>query len=814
MQYDIQHICDIVNGTFLNQEIRATVIKQLVYDTRKILLTDQVVFVALQGEYDDGHAYITEAYHKGIRNYLVSEEVDYTLFPTANFIKVVDTLRAIQQWAAAYRKNLSFPLIAITGSNGKTIIKEWLALALQRKQKVGKSPMSYNSQLGVALSLLQLDEDNDIGIIEAGISKVHEMTKLEKMIQPEVGIFSNIGDAHQLGFDSKKQKITEKLKLFRQVQLLIYNSDMAELREVITQQQINTLTWGMSEHADVLVTEQDDQHILCQYSEASYKLKLPFGNSQLIENCMHIITYLISTGWTEAEINAALRDFSSLPNRLEIKRGIRNSILIDDSYSSDVTSLQSAFETLDQHAHSKKRIAIISAFDERSVDLDSYSQLSELIQAHNIEVLITIGMSADALTLPELLTWYKYHDLDTYLQAIDEELYDTAVVLIKGARRYNLDRLSMRLTQQAHMTRLETNLTAIAHNLGVFRSHLDTGTKLMIVVKADAYGSGSSELVKFLEGQKVDYLAVALVDEAIKVRQAGCELPIMVFNVQEHDLELLWRFRIEPEVYSLTFLKKLIAIAETQTTTLAIHLKLESGMHRLGFMPEELMELAALLNDTKQLRVTSVFSHLASSGNPDNDEMTASQFHAFDIFYNKLIDLIADQPIRHILNSSGIIRFPDRQYEMVRLGLGMYGIDDTGIMQGQLIKVHSLIAQVIQVKAVKRSAGIGYEGAGRLEEDGYIAVVSIGYADGLMRRAGSGKYSLMRSGVNYPIMGNVCMDVTMIHLGTEATLKEGDELIIFGPNHPVEALAACCETISYEILSRIAPRVKRSYIYE
>ena len=819
MHYSIEQINEVIGGHFLNEKRVASTLSHIVYDTRKISYKYKSVFFALASATSDGHLFISDGYKKGLRNFIVSQSVETALFPEANFIQVTDTKKALQDLATHYRATLNYPIIAITGSNGKTIVKEWLAQALSARLKIGKSPMSYNSQIGVPLSLLQLESDNDFGIIEAGISEKNEMENLAAIIKPKIGLFTNLGDAHNAGFGSKLEKLVEKLKLFQSCELLIYNCDDPFIQKQI-ELQFNgkVLSWGKTEKALIKLNKEkiegETARIELLYKGQSYSFEFHLFNKQYLENALHIISYLIYLDWSQDRIQESIQNFSTLPNRLEIKAGHRNSTLINDSYSSDLSSFQIAFETLEAHSQAKTRIAIISELEHQSNLAAAYKQLVELINDKKIDQVYAIGIPKSELKLNASTRLYQFESTTELLTQLNLSQFKDSVVLIKGASKYKLDRVVHHLALKLNQTRLEINFSSIKHNLQTFKSQLKPRTKLMIVVKAEAYGSGSLQLVNFLETEEIDYLAVALIDEGITLRQNGCQIPIMVFNVQHDQIDKLWTNKLEPEVYSFELLEKLIKKSKTLNQTLKIHLKIDTGMNRLGFQTNDLSKLVQLLKQAHKLEVASIFSHLASSSNPQKDSNTQRQFVKFDRAYDILSEYLTENPLKHILNTGGIIRFPSHQYDMVRLGLGLYGIDESNIMANQLMKAHSLLAQVLQIKSLEADSEVGYEGAGSLKVKGDIAIINVGYADGLMRKAGNGEYKVVIKDKFYPIIGNICMDVSIISLGSNHNIRPGDEVIIFDPKHPIEALAQACQTIPYEILSRIAPRVKRSYIYQ
>ncbi len=808
MRYSIEEIKNIIGGVFLNAEPVQVTLKYPVFDSRMSSFENESIFFALPGENNDGHKFIIDAYGKGIRSFVVSEHLDIALYPAANFILVDNTLVAFQILAQDHRAQLEYPILAITGSNGKTIIKEWLFQVLSSKYKVGKTPLSYNSQIGVPYSILSLATDNDIGIIEAGISEVGEMQLLENIIRPDLGLFTNLGDAHAAGFENEDQKLEEKAKLFQNCKTVIHCNKDQRCAEIFSEKK--GYSWGNNQSCDIKV-EHDTDYFNYTFNEHSYKIKTSFQSREMLENFHHVVSYLIIDGWSQEDIQQQTDLLVSVSNRLEVRKGLDRSILINDSYSSDLASAKLALEFLEEKAQGKRRVVVISEFDDRHEGENSEELLMNLLYSKEIDELHMVGMKPSALLDSSKTKYYK--DTAAFLDSLEGINIKDAFVLIKGAQKYKLEKVVSRLSLQVHQTRMEINLNAIGHNINVFRRLLKPETKVMAVVKASAYGSGSEEMVRYLESRQIDQLAVALIDEAVELRKNGCHIPIMIFNVQEDQLDLLWQYDLEPEVYSFSLLHKLIIKAREKKRPINVHLKIDSGMHRLGFMSYEIDELIGILSDEKWIQVSSVFSHLASSGNLDNDAYTHKQVKTFQLLAERVASGLDISPDRHILNSSGIIRFPQYQFDMVRLGLGMYGIDETGILEQELQKAHELKAQVLQLKKVHKDDAIGYELMGRTKEEAIIAVVSLGYADGLIRQCGNGRYALMIDGRPCPTIGNVCMDVTMVLLPSDMSVREGAEVTIFGPHHPIEDLAKACNTITYEVLSRISPRVKRTYVY-
>lgn len=817
MDYTIQHINEIVKGQATSTPLPDSTVTDLSFDSRKISEGLSTIFFALKGIKSDGHDYLDAAYSQGVRNFVVSQTFSLEKFSDANFVQVDDTRIALQKLARYHRQQLHFPVIAITGSNGKTMVKEWLALALESKKTVTKTPLSYNSQIGVPYSVLSLNTAADIAILEAGISEQGEMKNLEAILRPEIGLYTNLGDAHDSGFTSREEKLEEKLLLFKNSDLIIYNADQdlvdKKIKEIYPKK---ARSWGVvaSAHISIVDKQTIDQttELLLQHKQKKILLSLPFTEAAFVENSMTVIAYLILDGWQQEEIQSVIHKFSTLPNRLEIRKGHKNCILLNDSYSSDLASTRLALAQLQQQGEGRKKIAFLTMLEHQKEDAAYLDLIQSALSEQKIDALIAIGFP----THWDGIHTTHYPSTSACLQHYDFDQLQDAVILIKGASKQNLGVLMSKMTLQVSDTTLETNLSAIAHNLNVYRKRLRPTTQIMAVIKAQAYGSGSQHLANFLATQKVNYLGVALVDEAIALRQNGSHLPIMIFNVQLENLSRLWQYQLEPEVFSFELLEALIAEADQnkKLRALPIHLKVDSGMHRLGFTAADLSRVQALLQSQKNLVVKSIFSHLSASEDPQYDAFTQQQLQLFDEMYATLCEGLDISPLKHILNTSGVLRFPDHQYDMVRIGLGLYGVDESQSVTTELQKAHTLKAVVLQVKHVPAGQTTGYARSGKLDTDTDIAILSIGYADGLLRAAGNGAHKVRLGTHLCPTIGNICMDVCMVILPTNHGIQPGDEAIIIGHNNPVENLATACNTITYEVLSRISPRVKRTYIQD
>lgn len=820
MNYSIRDIQTIISGDYLHCADDTRVVRNIVFDSRKISFAHYSIFVAISTDSNDGHNYIDEAYQKGIRSFIIENTTKCPSLENVNIILVKNSFSAIQALARHHRKAFDIPVVSITGSNGKTIVKEWLAECLNDKYSCFKSPLSYNSQLGVPLSVLQLEDFHEIAVFEAGISQPDEMDELEKIIQPQYGIMTNIGDAHDSGFESRAQKLDEKLLLFKNCKTIIYCKDHTTIDATLTKRKdLEVLNWGQHPEADYRIIADtrtgSKTTITLKYKRQSVDFSLPFSNRDLIENCMHVICFLLSQNWQQDRIQPLIDRFRTLPNRLEIKEGNQNNILINDSYSLDLASLQSALEYQDQIAGDMRKVIFITAPDQVKDTRAQFDRMMELIIHKEIADLVVIGIVDTPFNpLNSSMKIQSFQNTLDCLEHYDFDKLQNSCVLFKGARKYTLERIFDHLSLQRHQTILETNLNAVSRNIKSYRQHLHTDTKIMAVVKAEAYGSGSVQIAQFLENEKIEYLAVALLDEAIRIRQAKCKMPLMVFNVQDAYLDSLWEYDLEPEVYNIKLLRRIAQFASGIKKEIKVHLKIESGMNRLGFIPEDIVELKAILKSNKLIKVASIFSHLSASEARLHDEFTKSQFSEFEKVSLQIEQILGYSPIKHILNTAGILRFSEHQYNMVRLGIGMYGIDDNHFDTIELEKAHSLTARILQIKELSEGQTTGYNRSGKVNRPSKIAIISIGYADGFMRKAGNGNYSVRIHDQLYPTIGNICMDVSMIDITGSNDIVEGDPVIIFDNVHSIETLAKKCETISYEIISRIAPRVKRIYVYK
>ncbi len=793
------------------QRIEAT-IRTLLTDSRKLHDTAFGLFFALQNR-RDGHSYLHDAYQAGVRSFVISDKnIATNQFPEANFYLVEHTLQALQDLAAHHRSKFNYPVIGITGSNGKTIVKEWLFQLLSSNYNIIRSPKSYNSQLGVALALWEMTDSHTLAIIEAGISKPGEMDKLARMIQPTLGILTHMGEAHAEGFSSFKAKLTEKLKLFKGAQTLVICDEYAPATKV------PTFVWGKHASADLQVQESNavggKTHIQANYQQHPQQISIPFTNAAAVENASCCWATLLALGLSTETIFEKMSRLQSVEMRLELKNGINNCSIIDDSYSCDVSSLTIALNFLKQQQQHDKHSLILSDIPESSVSNESlYQQIADLVQEVQVSRFIGVGpiISKFSALFPKNSTFYL--NTKALVNDLSSLNFNNEAILIKGARVFAFEQLSAQLVQKVHETVLEINLNALEANLNYYRAQMLPGVKVMAMVKAFSYGSGSAEIANILQFNRVDYLAVAYADEGIALRQSGITLPIMVMSPEIASIDALIQYNLEPEIYSFRTLTAIdLALKKHQKEHYPVHIKLETGMHRLGFDIEELPRVVQLLTKSNSMKVQSVFSHLAAAEDPAEDVFTQEQVHIFTKAADQLKTALGYEFIRHLANTSATSRWKAAQFDMVRLGIGLYGIDKT-LPIGTLQTVTTLKTTVSQLKTIKPTDTIGYNRLGKLPNGGTIATVKIGYADGYDRALGNGVGKMLVNGHLVPTIGSICMDMCMLDV-TGISVAEGDEVIVFNGELRVEEIAKKMQTIPYEVLSGISQRVKRVYYYE
>lgn len=826
MTYAIQNIIQIINGKLLNPTLFDTQIERLLFDSRHLVFPTKSLFFAFKSNRQDGHQFIPELYEQGVRNFIITQKIDPQKYPNANFILVGNSIDTLQQLVRYHRRQFTYPIIGITGSNGKTMVKEWLFQLLHEDYKIVRNPGSYNSQIGVPLSVWQLDPSHSLGIFEAGISQTGEMEKIAPIIACQIGVFTNIGAAHSEGFKSQREKIIEKIKLFRLAETVIYCKDNELVEDVFKTSKIgenstistpSLFTWSTKKPADLQILKIDKKEnsteINALYQEDTFSFEIPFTDFAALENAIHCCATMLLLGLAYEMIQKRMSSLEPVSMRLELKKGINNCTIINDSYNSDLTSLELALNFATKRTNEQGLVLFLSDILQSGLQPKLlYQKVAQLIIAKHVQQLIAIGKEITIIKkyLPANFKVSFFKNTQAFLTTFNAKKFQHQLILLKGARVFQFEKIVNRFAEKVHKTVLEVNLSAIVHNLKVYAKRLNPTTKLVAMVKASAYGSGAVEVAKILEFYKVDYLAVAYADEGVELRKAGIQLPIMVLNPESASFESLIRYQLEPEIYSLDLLEQLVAFLP-KSFSMSIHLKLDTGMHRLGFEKTQLSQLLTLLKAHRTIVVKTIFSHLAASDMEEHDSFTKSQVALFSEMYKQLCEGLAYHPIRHILNSSGILRFSQYQFEMVRLGIGLYGIDSSGIVQQQLEVVNRLKATISQIKEVNRQDTVGYNRSGKINKAMRVATINIGYADGLARKTGNGNYAVSVQGKRAPIIGNICMDMCMIDVTDIADAKIGDEVTIFGDSPTVVDLANCLETIPYEVFTRVSNRVKRIY---
>lgn len=784
-------------------------------DSRSLQNNQKTLFFALVGPNNDAHIYISDLIEKGVQNFVVTH-IPEKLSNKATFLVVENTLEALQRYAAYHRNLFKFPVFGLTGSNGKTIVKEWLNFLMSPDFNIIRSPKSYNSQVGVPLSVISINDKHNLGIFEAGISKMNEMEKLEVIIRPTIGIITNIGSAHDEGFEDVEKKIKEKLKLFKNSKLIIYQKN--KVVDSLIESKIKSFSWSYTdETADVFISKkeiQDKTVLQIRNDKDNFEIQIPFQDEASVENAITCLMVLLSFKYGKTTIQNRMQWLYPVEMRLKIKTGINNTTLIDDSYSSDFQSLKIALDFLESQKQYKNKTVILSdIFQSGLSNEELYSKVAQLITSNNINRVIGIGETISEFKnqFSNCITFRNTADFFlnlNYLNFVNE------TILIKGARHFQFEEIVAALEEKTHETVLEINLNSISHNLSFYKSKLKPTTKMMVMVKAFGYGSGGFEIAKLLQHHKVDYLGVAFADEGISLKNAGITLPIMVLNPETTSFSAIIQYKLEPEIYSLKGLNAFLKIAENRKLKhFPVHIKLDTGMHRLGFEEGNLDELIAILKDNKFVTVKSILSHMATSDDLKYQEFANSQIVLFEKLSSKLIKELQIKPIRHILNTSGISNFPQAQYDMVRLGIGLYGVSNDVEEQKYLDNVGTLKSIISQIRSIQAGESVGYGRRFVADKPTKIATIPIGYADGISRHWGNGVGFVTINNQKATIIGSVCMDMLMVDIN-EINCKEGDSVIIFGESPSVSYIAEQLQTIPYEILTSISQRVKRVFYRE
>ncbi len=822
IKYKISKIAEITEGQlFIPDSYKKYTVNHIVTDSRTFVKGENSLFFALKGPRNNGHNYIPLLIKRGMKAFVVSEPACIT--PGAIFVLVQNTTIALQKLAAFHRSLYHYPVIAITGSNGKTIVKEWLTNLFADIFRIVKSPKSYNSQIGVPLSVLLMDDHYDLGIFEAGISNPGEMEKLVSIIMPDIGILTNIGDAHQENFDSIEQKIHEKLLLFKPARKLIFCKDDIHTANIVEdfcrEHAISVVSWTLSDsNAFIRFSKKTDNGytlIKAEKHETFYHFKIPFTDDSSIENACHCFALASVILANPENILPAFERLEPVAMRLEIKQGMNNCLLINDYYNSDLASLSIALTVLHHQSksvHLKKQV-ILSDLQQTGIPgKELYSRVNKLLEQWNIDLITGIGHGISANSGLFSMNKRFYPSTAAFENAFSRNDFTDSVILIKGARAFAFERISSLLQQKAHQTILEIDMNALVNNLNIFRSLLMPATKIMVMVKAFSYGSGDVEIAKLLQFQNVDYLAVAVADEGVVLRHSGIQIPVMVMNPEEHSFQNMIDYSLEPNIYSVSLLRKFMkTVSQNSIIQFPVHIKIDTGMNRLGFKEEsDIDALIGELTDCNQVRIKTVFSHLAAADDPEMDAFTWQQIKSFEDISERILKVFPYHIDRHILNSAGIERFPEKQFDMVRLGIGLYGISLT---QLPLQSISTFRSTVSQIKKVNPGETVGYNRMGKIADRRDIAIVPVGYADGLDRRLGNGTGQAFIKGQRVPVVGNICMDMLMLDV-TGLNVVAGDSVEFFGNNIPVSEMAEKTGTIPYEILTGVSQRVKRVYMYE
>jgi len=789
-------------------------IRRLLTDSRQLVVHPEALFFAIQGNNHDGHQYLDEVLSQNIVNFIIQQPINHlpSELSKVNVISVKNSVRALQALSEYHRSQFNMPVLGITGSNAKTIIKEWLFQLLEDRVVV-KSPKSYNSQIGVPLSVWQLNETCELGIFEAGISKKGEMDHIASIIKPTMGIFTNIGTAHDVGFYHAEDKIREKCQLFRESKEIIYRRDHRQVHEIMIELFPETVlcSWSTEGNARInydLRTNGNRTMVSWDFKTPG-TITLPFSDTASVENALHCVSFMLLYDYSPPVIDQRVGALRNIPHRLALRQGINNCYLVDDTYNNDLAGLGIALDFLNQQAHGKEKALILSDIHQASGSTKSlYQAVSERVRSHGIDRFYGVGK--ELLKHQNLFPAGSsfFDGTQKFLQWLTKGRFENQLILVKGARDFTFEKIVQLLLKKHHGTVLEINLDALAHNLNFYRKLLPAGTKVMVMVKAFAYGTGSHEVANLLQYHGVDYLGVAYADEGVDLRKQGIQTPIMVMNTSPDNFEQLVDYRLEPEIYSMDILGAFQDFCRDRNISHKIHIKLDTGMHRLGFDPTEISALATKLAQYP-LPVVSVFSHLAAAENPEHLEFTQQQYRTFIQTTRELESLTGCTFLKHILNSAGIQQFPEYHLDMVRLGIGLYGI---GPGNG-LKSISTLITTISQIKNLDKGETVGYDRSGALSRKSKIATIAIGYADGYDRRFGNGTGKVLVGNKPAPVIGNVCMDMTMVDV-TDCEAEVGDQVVMFNDKLTIQELARNIGTIPYELLTKISERVKRVYYQE
>jgi alanine racemase len=812
VNYTLKEICEITNSQLVGRE--EIKIKNIAFDSRTIYSTKHTAFLAINTKKNSGQKYIDIVIEKGIDTIITENKIDN---PSINQIITKNSVEFLQTLAKYHFEHSDINSIGITGSNGKTILKEWLYQCLSNEFVTVKSPKSFNSQIGLPLSILQIDKKHELGIFEVGISKPNEMEKQENVFYPKIGLLTHIGTAHSANFSSEEELINEKLKLFRQSEIIFFNSDNELTNKLINKlySSKKLISYGLKNNNKItIISDVNDrnQDIKIKYFDEEFSLPINQRDEATLTNVLALIGILKEFKLSNRQIKEKIDSLKAIEMRLESIEGIRNNLIINDSYNLDLDSLKIAFQFIGEYNKPKKSLILTDILDSNENSEELYSEVSELVNAQKFDKVFLIG--------EEISSFYKLFNSETFTfnntnQFIESKVIndlENQVILLKGARKFEIEKIKEILELRKHDTVLEINLNAILYNINFHKSLLKPETKMMAMVKANAYGLGSYEISEFLQHHHIDYLGVAFADEGVELRKKGITTPIIVMNPEQHSYDSVIEYNLEPEIYSHRVLElfneQLIKSGNQQKYP--IHIKLETGMHRLGFKDFELDELIEKLN-SMNVKVQSIFSHLSSSDMPEEKEFTLNQLKTFEKKSSYLIDKLCYQPIRHILNSSGITNYTDYQYNMVRIGIGMIGETSNPEIKKQLQHSVSFKTVISQISEVKIGESVGYSRRFKAEHDTKIATIPVGYADGIPRLIGNKVGNVGINNQLCSIVGSICMDMMMIDVDN-VVAKEGDSVTIFNSNPTLEEFSKYCGTITYEVLTSISPRVKRIYI--
>ncbi len=820
--YTSVQIADSIGAKIIGQPQNN--LQHVLIDSRQLTEPGQTIFIALVSKRNDAHQYILPLYQKGVKTFLVNHIPDNIKeIADACFLLVENTLTALQALATWHRKHYDIPVVGITGSNGKTIVKEWLYQLLKDDYTICRSPKSYNSQIGVPLSVWQLNQYHTLGIFEAGISEVGEMTSLNQIIVPTIGVLTSLGTAHDEGFSDKTQKLREKLELFKGCERIIINalSFKDDYADVLQNQPVFLISKEESAALQLITATSHDYKtvIKAKYDQKISSITIPFTDSASVENAMTCWALLIQQQVSQEEIEKRMLLLQPVAMRLELKLGTNNCVLINDFYNSDINALEIALHYQTQQSRGGKKVVILSDIEQSGQPIhELYSAVAKLMNQFKIDILIGIGHDISSQRKLFLSNAYFFENTETFIleNKINTHLqFRDAIILLKGARHFEFENISKLFQQKSHDTVLEINLNRLIHNINFYRSQIDKSTKLMCMVKATGYGSGSSEIAFTLQHHHVDYLAVAYADEGVDLRKAGIHLPIMVMSPEESSYNDMIDYRLEPEIFSFKIAREFLQALQSKAVSgsYPVHIKLDTGMHRLGFEETQLSELCSLLKKETSFKVKSVFSHLVASDDKEFDEFTNQQITLFENMSLHIETEIGYTTIKHICNSGGIPRFKNAHYNMVRLGIGMYGVGFNNIEKQHLQNINTLKTRISQLKHLEVGETVGYSRKGIANKKMTIATIPIGYADGFSRKLGNGNFAVMINEVPCKTIGNICMDMCMVDV-TDVVCKEGDEVIVFETNEQLMQLSSAMETIPYETLTSISARVKRVYVQE